>query len=133
MPKYKVRRGIDAYVMQEKVFEAESADALAEEFPSGEDGADGWVDVGLNRYDDMTYFLDEIEEPETDEDFEDPVAVCILEVSHRERDAILASLRLWQRTPDDAKIPEAEIFTNSDTHGGLTLEEIDQLCENINV
>lgn len=57
-------------------------------------------------------------------------------VSQQERDTILAALRVYQHwnqgtRPDPEGI--ADIATNGDRHDGMTLEEIDILCEEINV
>jgi hypothetical protein len=54
-----------------------------------------------------------------------------LKIDGRERDTILAALRLWQRTPDAEKGDLYDI-ANNDREGeraSLTDEEIDELIE----
>lgn len=51
----------------------------------------------------------------------------------RELATILAALRFWQRTPSDYTEPENDIATNGGETDALSIEEIDVLCERLNV
>jgi len=56
-------------------------------------------------------------------------------VTPTELDAILAGLRLLQtdlRVSENIPSSIHDIFTNNGAHGGLTIEEIDVLCERLN-
>lgn len=61
------------------------------------------------------------------------------ELSGKERDAVLAGLRLLQlhlESPSDGDWLGGDIhriYTNGDDHEGLSLNEIDELCERLNV
>jgi hypothetical protein len=59
-----------------------------------------------------------------------------MKLKEKERDIILAALRLWQ---DEERWFEAnerreygEIATNSGKHVAMTADEIDELCEKLN-
>jgi hypothetical protein len=54
-----------------------------------------------------------------------------LKLTDRERDTIIAALRLWQRTGDTAKVPELEIAENNrrGRNARLSDDEIDELIE----
>ena len=54
-----------------------------------------------------------------------------IKLNQREKDTILAALRLWQRTGDTDKIPELEIAENDrrGRNARLSNDEIDVLCE----
>lgn len=54
-------------------------------------------------------------------------------VNDRQHATVLAALRFWQRMPSEMSEPENDIATNGDDHPALTLEEIDALCERINL
>lgn len=49
-----------------------------------------------------------------------------------ERDAILAGLRLLQEQSGNLPPMIQEIYTNGDEHNGLSVGEIDILCEKVN-
>jgi hypothetical protein len=57
------------------------------------------------------------------------------ELTHPERDAMLAGLRLLQNQIMDGDITEGidMIYTNCDAHGGLSVQGIDALSERINI
>ena len=60
-----------------------------------------------------------------------------MKLSGIETDAVLAGLRLLQRElmggwPEMSTDVE-QIYTNTGAHAGLGVEEIDELCERINV
>lgn len=134
MPKYVVSKGHDAFVYYETVVEAdtpEQAQRLAESVHyDGEWLATGYV----QEFDD--YEIDEhsgvrlLEEDETVEAF------LTITVTAKERDAVLTGLRLLQHALEDGHIsppPLRTILTNDGTHPGLDLDEIDALCERVNV
>ena len=54
-----------------------------------------------------------------------------LKIDQRERDTIIAALRLWQRIGDTSKIPELEIAENGreGDDARLSDDEIDALIE----
>jgi hypothetical protein len=54
-------------------------------------------------------------------------------VSSRDLATILAALRFWQRTPSDYTQPENDIATDGGETPALSIEEIDALCERLNV
>lgn len=56
-----------------------------------------------------------------------------MQLSDKQRATILAALRFWQATPSDETEDYNEIATNSGAHDALNLEDIDALCEQINV
>lgn len=53
-------------------------------------------------------------------------------ITDAQRDVILAALRLWQATPDVSDEIQ-DIATNGGAHPPLSNDEIDLLCEQINV
>lgn len=59
------------------------------------------------------------------------------ELDKRELAAVLAGLRALQdlrdMTAGELPIEISDIFTNGESHPGLTNDEIDQLCERLNV
>lgn len=133
MPKFVVSKGHDAFAYYETVVEAdtpEEARTLAESVHyDGEWFATGYV----QEFDD--YEIDEysgvrlLEEGETVEEF------ATIGVTARERDAVLAGLRLLQLGIASGSFEPAlkNILTNDGAHDGLDLPEIDALCERINV
>jgi hypothetical protein len=129
LSRYKVRKGQDAYLFYETVVEAESAEEAYEiADASGYTGA--WIPAGFAEYDDFTIFDDEIELMDDDEDI---IESAVHELTPEERNHILASLRLWQRTPDYARGAETDIAIDGGHARALTNEEIDELCERLNV
>lgn len=134
MPKFVVSKGHDAFAYYETVIEADTpqqARQLAESVHyDGEWLATGYV----QEFDD--YEIDEHSGVRPLEDGETVEAFQTIGVTDRERDAVLAGLRLLQLAiaggmPID--LPLMSILTNDDAHAGLDLPEIDGLCERINV
>lgn len=60
---------------------------------------------------------------------------CFLRINERELATILAALRYWQATPDsfDRRLQIIDIATDGGTFTPLTDDEIDLLCESINM
>lgn len=90
-----------------------------------------WVATGdVSEFDD--YEIDGVRLLEDGEVIEEFVTIG---VTPRERDAMLAGLRLLQiavRSGEFAPMVR-EIFTNDGAHAGLDLREIDALCERTNI
>ena len=128
MPDFKVRKGQDAYIFYETIVQAPNKDEAFEKasnrFYEGE-----WFLAGHAEFDDADFFYDKVEEVAAGTTLDRAV---LHDLSNVERDAILASLRLWQRTPEAERYAEHDIFTNMGIHDGLTIEEIDDLCERLN-
>lgn len=57
----------------------------------------------------------------------------IIVVDTRELATILAALRCFQRTPSDFTRPENDIATNDCEFAALSIEEIEVLCERLNL
>lgn len=57
----------------------------------------------------------------------------IMVVDTRELATMLAALRFFQRTGSDLTEPENDIATNGGEVAALSIEEIDVLCERLNV
>lgn len=132
MAKFKVKKHQDAYVVYQTVVEADDANqAIAIADSHKFDGR--WVESHVAEFDDYDIFPEEIEEVDADFTLDDLEEVVRHEFSPAERDAVLASLRLWRKVPEDTRSFFNEIFTNNEHHAGLTNEEIDDLCERINV
>jgi hypothetical protein len=55
-----------------------------------------------------------------------------IEITRRERDTILAALRLFRDYPEPLGDMLTDIATNCGGHLGLDDEEIDALCQRIN-
>ncbi len=53
-------------------------------------------------------------------------------MNERERDTVLAALRMWQ-SRGNRPLALDEIATNGNEHTSLDAEEIDELCERLNV
>lgn len=137
MPLWKVKRGRDAYAIEETIVEAESAEQ-AEQIATDRDNRDvvKWVDTGeVVTFDDTRLFDGETKEvaPGT----ADPVERKSIAVTDQELSTILAALRMWtdnlMRGPDYFSDALLEIATNGDKHDLLAPEAIDALCERINV
>lgn len=56
-----------------------------------------------------------------------------IKINDKERDAILAGLRLLQENSENLPPMIGDIYTNCGEHSGLSFGEIDHLCEKINV
>ncbi|PZR92027.1 MAG: hypothetical protein DI537_14470 [Stutzerimonas stutzeri] len=128
MPKFRVRKGHDAYLIYEKDFEAPDA-MTAAQLAYTDRYEEGWVATGeINEYDHAD-ILDDLTE-ELDEDAADPVSHETFSFTDIERDQILAALRLWQHTKE---IP-AEIMeiACNDREACMGDGEIGDLCEVIN-
>lgn len=131
MPKYVVRKGRDAFVYYETVVDAatpEEAQALAESIKY--DGE--WVATGeISEFDD--YDIDEYDGVRRLEDGEILEAFLNIGVTARERDVMLAGLRLLQLAlaRDDIDPPLRSILTNDGAQVGLDSPQIDALCERI--
>jgi hypothetical protein len=55
------------------------------------------------------------------------------DIDDRERDAILAGLRMVQQAIEgNAPAMDEDVFTNGGDHEGLDPDEIDELCERLN-
>ena len=133
MPKYVVRKGRDAFVDYETVVEAatpEEAQALAES--TNYDGE--WVATGeISEFDD--YDIDEYDGVRRLEDGEIIEGFVNISVTGKERDAMLAGLRLLQvaLARRDGDPPLRSILTRDGAHAGADLTRIDALCERINI
>lgn len=133
MPKYVVSKGHDAFAYYETVVEADTPEQARQLVRSVHyDGE--WLATGyVQEFDD--YEIDEssgvrlLKEGETVETF------LTLGVTPRERDAVLAGLRLLQLAVAGVDIDPAlrNILTNDGAHAGLDLAAIDALCERTNV
>ena len=133
MPQFVVRRGYDAFVYYETVVEADTpkeARRLAEDIMyQGE-----WVATGdVSEFDD--YEIDEFDGVRLLEDGEVIEEFLTIGVTPRERDAMLAGLRLLQTAVRSSEFAPMvrEIFTKDGAHSGLDFHEIDALCERINI
>lgn len=125
MPKFRVVKGHDAWVVYEAIIEADSVEEANEFANADRRASEIWTKTDDVRefdhcevFEDETEELAEVDEPKT------------LTLTGPQRDLVLASLRLWQRT---GIIPE-EIFDIATNGRKQTLldTEIDQLCEEIN-
>lgn len=58
-----------------------------------------------------------------------------LDLTDEERDAILTGLRVLQIRLGKGDLPWDlhDIYTNCDSHEGLSVDDIDYLCEKVNV
>lgn len=132
MPKFKVRKHQDAYVIYDTVVDAESADVAGT--IAGSNGYTGtWHKSHVREFDDYDMFPEEIEPVSDDYTLDDLEEFVEAQFTPRERDGVLSALRLWQKTPEETRAYLSDIFTNGGKHDGLTDEEIDALCERINV
>lgn len=124
MQKFRVNKGHDAYARYTAVIDATDAAHANELLSAGH--VTGWVKSGIQEYDDFEVFADETELVDADEADE---GVTVLSVTPRERDIILAALRLWQRTSTIP--PELYDLAINDRPGGrfLSDNEIDVLIE----
>lgn len=135
MPKFVVVRGRDAWVIEEAVIEADSAEQ-AEDLVSWhtEQRKLDWVKVGDVREFDDTEIMEGETHPYSVEN--EPLARETIYVTDKQRDQILAALRLWQDVVNDGGtyITQAllDIATNGDDHELLDDIAIDELCEAIN-
>lgn len=129
MPSFKVRKGQDAYILYDTIVEApdkkSAFDTANSRHYEGE-----WHLAGHREFDDADFFYDEVEEVASGTTLDRAV---LHDLNGVERDAILASLRLWQRTPEAERFQEWPVFTNDGLHGGLSDDEIEDLCERLNV
>lgn len=138
MTKFIVTRKVDAYVLYET--EVEADDPL-----QARDIADRWDYEGEWRYagevqefDHAEIHLEDVREADED-DTVDPAHLeyVRLDVTRAERDTMLAALRHWQVYLNTVPSPEmgvyGEIATNGGEHGLMPEEEIDGLCERINI
>lgn len=131
MSKFKVRKHQDAYAVYETVVEADSAEAAGT--IAGARGYDGsWHKSHVMEFDDYDMFPEEIEAVADEFTLDDLEEFVEVQFTPRERDGVLAALRLWQKAPEDTRAYLSDIFTNSKAHDGLSDEEIDDLCERIN-
>lgn len=135
MPKFVVVRGRDAWIIEEAIIEADSL-AEAEDNASWKHNARqlNWVQVGDVRVFDNTEIMEGEARPYNKKDA--PIERVTLHVTPAERDTILAALRFWKwdiygESPDNAML--GDIATNGGEHEALTGDEIDDLCEAINV
>lgn len=125
MPKFIVTKGQDAHVIWEKLIEAESAEEANRIAAEQLEDSD-WVDTGDVRYYDSMTLL----EGDTEEYVPEEQSVVTFTLTGRERDVVLAALRLWQETPVLIDLDEIAKGTTGES---LTNAEIDELCERINV
>lgn len=133
MPQFVVRRGYDAFVYYETIVEAESpteARQIARDimYP-GE-----WFATGdVSEFDD--YEIDEFNGVRPLDDGEVIEEVVSFGVTARERDAVLAGLRLLQIAVRTGGFPPMvqQIYTNDGAHTGLDANAIDTLCARTNV
>jgi hypothetical protein len=134
MPKFRVLKGHDAWVVYEAIIEAPN-EHLAWEFANSDRRADGiWTATGdVRQFDHCEVFEGEVEPVDDDEVVEE---IKTIAVTGRQRDTILAALRVYQQACDscggDMPMDIDEIATNGGTQDALDLTEIDQLCEEIN-
>ncbi len=134
MPKFRVKKGHDAYAVYEAIIEADSVDQ-ANEFAEADRFADIWQPTGeIREYDEYEMFVDETEQVPDEtalEKMTDPLTLTLTE-----RDTILAGLRALQdlSTMNAGELPDGlqDILTNGGTHPAMTEAEIDALCERIN-
>ncbi|RWI35507.1 hypothetical protein [Mesorhizobium sp.] len=128
MPKFRVLKGHDAWVVYEAIIEADCAEHAEEFAYADRHASEIWTATGdIREFDHCEVFENEIELVEDDETVEE---IKTIAVTGPQRDLILAALRLWQHT---AIIPE-EIHDIAVNDRGRTLlgSEIDNLCEAIN-
>ena len=59
--------------------------------------------------------------------------LILREITPRERDTILAALRHWQNTMHKADPEIRDIADNENPGSALDVNEIDELCEHINL
>lgn len=132
MPKFVVRKGHDAFVYCETVIDADTPEK-ARRLATSPRYEGEWIATGdVSEFDD--YKIDEsrgvrlLEEGETVEEF------LTAGITTRERDAVLAGLRLLQIALKTGPVTPVlrDIVTNGDAHPGLDPTEIDALCERIN-
>lgn len=58
--------------------------------------------------------------------------MTVITLDERQLATVLAALRHWQATPSEHTMDLNAIATNEDEFAALDLEEIDELCEEIN-
>ena len=132
MPKFRVLKGHDAYAVYAAIIEAENADE-ANDVARADIFADIWEpNAEVREFDAAEVFGEETTQIDDDETAAE--AICI-RVTARERNTILAALRLWKddligESPDDAMLED--IASDGGRHDKLTDEDIDTLCERIN-
>lgn len=139
MPKrFRVVRGRDAWVREAAIIEVEGVETpkQAEDWARWRRNADTveWFETGdVSTYDDTEIMEDEAEEVGPDETVD---AAESRFLAPAERDTILAALRRWQQMLEQTggALPNdlLDIATNGGTHDGLSVEDIDALCERIN-
>jgi len=134
MPKFVVRRGRDAWVIEEAIIEADDAEkAEGVAYWKSEQRKLDWVETGdVRTYDDTEIMEGETRPLQEGEELEEHTIVAF---TSEQRDTVLAALRLWQRAMERGELPSSliDIATNSDAHGILDPDSIDEICETINV
>lgn len=136
MPKFSVLKGHDAWIVYEAIIEADSAEQ-AEEFGNADRHAsDIWKANGdVREFDHCEVFEGEAEPFEDDEAPAEEDTLTLV-VSVRQRDTILAALRLYQLKEAHAavRIDQINMIADiaADTGAPLAEAEIDELCEEIN-
>ncbi len=136
MKKFQVTKRVDAYSNYVGVIEARSVDEAVKKARSNGDTTvyshDGW-----SEFDDFDIFPEEVVLLEDDGIDDDAMgdgieAIIRVELSGPERDVTLAALRMWQHSPEHARVPYADISHNGHSTC-LPDDEIDNLCERINI
>jgi len=135
MAKFKVVKGHDAWVKYATLVEADTQEE-AEMTAMNPLYTGDWVEIGdIAEFDDFQLMEGETEELGDDSICELP-EVITYSFSAIERDAILAGLRCLQdmRTMNAGELHAAlhDILTNDGAHEGLSDEQIDRLCEELN-
>jgi hypothetical protein len=136
MPKFRVRKGHDAWVIYEAIVEADSIEDANDFISWNSSQAEiDWRRNGeIDEFDHFDTFPDETEEVKDGDEVEGKL---ILAVSPEERNTILAALRAYQQVSEQCAgdLPDDlyDIATNGGAHDALDLEAIDNICERINV
>lgn len=133
MPKFVVSKGHDAFVYYETVIEADTPEAARNLARSITYDGEWFATGHTQEFDD--YEIDEHSGVRLLDLGETVEAVQTVSLTARERDALLAGLRLLQIALARSALDEAlrSVLTDDDAHAALDLEEIDALCERINV
>ncbi len=133
MQKFVVSKGHDAFAYYETVIEADTPEQ-ARHLAQSDNYEGEWFATGyVQEFDDFE--IDEHGGVRPLEDGETIEAVRNIAVTAKERDAVLAGLRLLQIALANEGIHPAlrSILTNDGAHAGLDLVGIDTLCEHANV
>lgn len=134
MPKFLMVRGVEVYLSQAVVIEAPDGDTAVDIAMADGNEDLNWIDTALFTDIDgeladraTTYFGPEPFDPAVDPLPVEAYAFCM---TPRERDTVMAALRLWQRTPRSDKQPELEIALNErPATTEMSDEEIDHFIE----